>query len=161
MPWKSRIQIKTKDFLSKISKKLKIKKIEPWDSEFNPPWKERAPDKVTPKKCLTCGRCCQIYKSTHIGGSFPEEFVEFETHCDKWMDKFIAAGIMTSNNLGELEVSQKIKDLGIEPLHNPKKPSEPALHKWVDRGLCQFCHPHTGCILPRKERPDICNRFMC
>ncbi|MDO8941674.1 MAG: hypothetical protein Q7U75_00745, partial [Desulfobacterales bacterium] len=36
-----------------------------------------------------------------------------------------------------------------------------ALPSWVDTERCQYCHPVTGCIVPRGSRPAVCREYRC
>ena len=59
---------------------------------------------------------------------------------------------------------------GVEPLHDPRVSHLPtpegdgyraSLPFWVDVRKCQFCHPDTGCLLPREFRAPICGEWVC
>jgi hypothetical protein len=58
----------------------------------------------------------------------------------------------------------------VEPLHDPRLSHRPdaagdvyrtSLPEWVDTRKCQFCHPESGCLLPRRYRAPICGEWVC
>ena len=59
---------------------------------------------------------------------------------------------------------------GVTPLHDPRLSHRPdalgveyraSLPAWVDTRKCAFCHPDTGCLLPRESRAPICREWVC
>lgn len=111
----------------------------------------------TPIRCTTCGQCCKIYLPSSHGGSFPEKHVSYQDHCLNWLDKFTEAGVLEITPEGKIVPTEKV---GIEPLHDPLNP-ESKRFPWVDPTRCQFCHPVTGCLIPREKRPPLCRSFVC
>jgi Fe-S-cluster containining protein len=110
----------------------------------------------TPLKCLSCGGCCRIYRPSSQGGAFPDHLVSLEEHAINWLHKFVDAGVLNINKDGKI-VTGKV---GIEPLHDPLNTISKKFD-WVDVERCQFCHPKTGCMIPRNKRPELCRSFVC
>ena len=61
-------------------------------------------------------------------------------------------------------------EAGVVPLHDPRVSHRPdavgtayraALPAWIDVRKCAFCHPETGCLLPREYRAPICREWVC
>lgn len=98
--------------------------------------------------CSECGgECCRIYYPDNIPPG-----VWFEDWCEQWENLFNDCGI------------------DIPPLHNPLESHfcgeggneyRDSLPDWVDIYKCQYCHPETGCLIPRFQRPNICLFYSC
>jgi hypothetical protein len=115
--------------------------------------------------CSECGGlCCCLYLANDEDGAYigegwlPEQI-------DAWLDRFVASGALAAGN-GVYAAGAA----GVEPLHDPRLSHLPTpagaayratLPAWVDVRKCQFCHPETGCLLPREYRAPICREYVC
>ncbi len=115
--------------------------------------------------CNSCGGlCCALYLAHDENGDYAGEGW-LPQYIDDWMWRFVASGA--------LDVSQdgyRAGAAGVEPLHDPRLSHLPTpqgaayretLPAWVDVRKCQFCHPDTGCLLPRKFRAPLCREYVC
>lgn len=115
--------------------------------------------------CHECGGlCCCLYlahdeNGAYIGDGWLPDYV------DLWTRRLAESGALAFE--GERMVAG---DAGIEPLHDPRLSHLPTpagaayratLPGWVDVRKCQFCHPETGCLLPRGARALICREWVC
>lgn len=115
--------------------------------------------------CNECGGlCCALYlahdeEGRYIGAGWLEEYIGV------WLERLEASGalVVTPDSL-EPGVA------GVEPLHDPRLSHLPTpegeayratLAPWVDVRKCSFCHPETGCLLPREHRAPLCNEWVC
>jgi hypothetical protein len=115
--------------------------------------------------CAECGGvCCWLYLAHDENGEFiGEEWLP--DYIDLWLGRFVDSGALVRD--GDRYVAGPA---GIEPLHDPRQSYPPtaegeayraSLPGWVDTRMCQFCHPDTGCILPRDHRAPICREWRC
>lgn len=115
--------------------------------------------------CNDCGGlCCCLYLANDEDGNYVGE---------GWLPEYIALWEQRLTDSGALRVtpeSYESGEAGVAPLHDPRKSHNPApegdayrasLPVWVDVRKCVFCHPDTGCILPRHYRATICNEWVC
>lgn len=115
--------------------------------------------------CNECGGlCCALYLAhdehgEYVGEGWLPEYI------DLWIGRFIASGA-----LGESAGDYGAGVAGVEPLHDPRMSHLPSpegeayrssLPAWVDTRKCQFCHPQSGCMLPRQFRAPICGEYVC
>ena len=115
--------------------------------------------------CNECGGlCCALYLAhdadgTYEGEGWLPEYIEL------WLERLSASGALIVDG-PHLRAGRP----GIEPLHDPRLSHLPtpegtayraSLPPWVDVRKCQFCHPDTGCLLPRGFRAPICNEWVC
>lgn len=115
--------------------------------------------------CNECGGlCCALYLAhdedgRYIGDGWLPEYIEV------WTWRFVASGALDVSKDG-----YRPGAAGVEPLHDPRISHSPtpegeayraSLPAWVDVRLCQFCHPESGCMLPRKFRAPICGDYVC
>lgn len=123
-------------------------------------------DRDNPDLCGPCGGlCCAIYLAhdedgAYIGdGWLPAQIAE-------WTERFIGSGAARLAENGTMTAGPA----GIEPLHDPRLSHLPtpegesyraSLPSWVDVRKCQFCHPDSGCMLPREHRAPICGEWVC
>ena len=128
------------------------------------------PPAVTPAEedfalCNECGGlCCAIYiahdeDGTFIGDDWLPEYIAV------WEERLVGSGALCVTPEGyEAGVA------GVTPLHDPRVSHRPdstgaayraALPEWVDTRKCAFCHPDTGCLLPREYRAPICREWVC
>ncbi len=115
--------------------------------------------------CRECGGlCCCLYLAHDENG----EYIG-----DGWLPEYVDVWIQRLKASGALKVEGPVHtagEAGVEPLHDPRLSHRPdaigaayraTLPAWVDARKCQFCHPETGCLLPREFRTDICNGYRC
>ena len=115
--------------------------------------------------CHECGGlCCCIYLANDEDGAYAGE---------GWLPEYIALWQQRLVDSGALRVtadSYRAGEAGVEPLHDPRLSHLPTprgeqyratLPTWVDVRKCQFCHPDTGCLLPRRYRAPICGEWVC
>jgi hypothetical protein len=115
--------------------------------------------------CNECGGlCCCLYlahdeNDVYIGEGWLPDYIEL------WFERLVASGALRRE--GDEYVAGVA---GVAPLHDPRRSHRAdevgaayraALPEWVDVRKCQFCHPDTGCLLPREYRADICNEWTC
>lgn len=115
--------------------------------------------------CNSCGGlCCALYlahdeNGDYIGDDWLPEYI------DLWLERLVASGALALD--GDAYTAGVP---GIAPLHDPRRSHLPtpegaeyraALPDWVDPRKCQFCHPDTGCLLPREYRAPICREYVC
>lgn len=115
--------------------------------------------------CHECGGlCCALYLAhdeygDYIGGDWLPEYI------DLWIGRLV-----TSGALYVTDDEYCAGPAGVEPLHDPRRSHLPTpegaayralLPTWVDTRKCQFCHPDTGCLLPREFRAPICRDYVC
>lgn len=116
--------------------------------------------------CNECGGlCCALYLAhdedgAYIGEGWLEEYI------DLWIERLKDSGALAFDADGRMVAGAA----GIEPLHDPRLSHRPdatgeayraTLPGWVDVRKCQFCHPETGCLLPRESRATICGEWVC
>jgi hypothetical protein len=115
--------------------------------------------------CADCGGlCCCLYLAHDENGDYIGE---------GWLPDYIAVWTERLCGSGALRVTDTVYEAGpagVPPLHDPRLSHLPtpdgaayrsALPEWVDTRRCQFCHPETGCLLPRDYRADICREYVC
>jgi hypothetical protein len=115
--------------------------------------------------CHECGGlCCAIYLAQDENG----EYVG-----DGWLPEYITTWEHRLSASGALRVTPdayEAGDAGVAPLHDPRLSHRPdavgeayraTLPDWVDVRKCAFCHPDTGCLLPRHYRAPICREWVC
>jgi hypothetical protein len=115
--------------------------------------------------CSRCGGlCCCLYLAIDEDG----EYVG-----DDWLPQYVGLWLQRLTESGALVASDTAYgagEAGVEPLHDPRLSSlrtpegqayRATLPEWVDVTKCQFCHPETGCLLPRERRAPICNEWVC
>jgi hypothetical protein len=91
--------------------------------------------------CHECGGlCCCLYlahdeNGHYIGDGWLPDYI------DLWLGRLSASGALT--------VTDSAHEAGA------------TLPEWVDTRKCQFCHPDTGCLLPRRFRAPICGQYRC
>ena len=115
--------------------------------------------------CNECGGlCCAIYLAYDEDGGYIGE---------GWLPEYIALWEERLVGCGALNVTHDAYEAGIAgvtPLHDPRVSHRPdatgaayreALPAWVDTRKCAFCHPDTGCLLPRVFRAPICREWVC
>jgi hypothetical protein len=120
---------------------------------------------VDPDLCSRCGGlCCRLYLAIDEDGAYIGE---------GWLPDYIGLWLQRLIESGALRVEPGVYgagEAGIAPLHDPRLSHLPTadgatyratLPEWVDVTKCQFCHPDTGCLLPRERRADICGEFVC
>lgn len=115
--------------------------------------------------CNECGGlCCALYLAhdedgAYIGEDWLPPYIEL------WLERLSASGALVVH-----EDRLAVGRAGIEPLHDPRRSFMPtpegeayraSLPAWVDVRKCQFCHPETGCLLPREYRAPLCNEWVC
>lgn len=115
--------------------------------------------------CHECGGlCCCLYlahdeNGAYIGDGWLPEYIEL------WNARLTESGALALQ--GDRMVAG---EAGVEPLHDPLRSHLPtaegeayraSLPDWVDVRKCQFCHPETGCLLPRDARAPICRDWVC
>jgi len=115
--------------------------------------------------CNACGGlCCALYlahdeNGDYIGEGWLPDYIEL------WIERLVASGALAIDD-GILRAGAA----GVEPLHDPRISHQPTeegaayratLPAWVDTRKCQFCHPDTGCLLPRDYRASICGEYVC
>ena len=114
-------------------------------------------DRDMPDLCGECGGlCCALYLAhdedgVYIGEGWLPDYIEL------WTGRLVASGALAL-------------EAGVPPLHDPRLSHRPdadgeayraTLPEWVDVRKCQFCHPVTGCLLPRRYRAPICGEWIC
>lgn len=86
-------------------------------------------------------------------------------YIELWLGRLVASGALVVT-----ETEYRAGEAGVEPLHDPRLSHAPTregeayratLLAWVDVRRCQFCHPDTGCLLPRRYRSPVCNEWVC
>jgi len=115
--------------------------------------------------CHECGGlCCCIYLANDENGAYAG---------DGWLPEYVALWQERLVGSGALRVTAdryEAGEAGVEPLHDPRLSHLPTLEgeayraslpTWVDVRKCQFCHPDTGCLLPREYRAPICGEWVC
>ncbi len=115
--------------------------------------------------CEECGGlCCCLYLANDENGTYTGE---------GWLPQYIEhwIGLLTASGALEADGDRYAAGAaGIEPLHDPRISYLPTpegeayratLPDWVDVRKCQFCHPETGCLLPRAFRAPICGTYVC
>jgi hypothetical protein len=115
--------------------------------------------------CGRCGGlCCCLYLAVDEDGAYIGE---------GWLDDYIELWLARLTASGALEASgtaYRAGQAGVTPLHDPRishlrtpdgEAYRATLPAWVDVTKCQFCHPETGCLLPRQYRAPICNEWVC
>jgi hypothetical protein len=115
--------------------------------------------------CRDCGGlCCCLYLAhdedgVYIGAEWLPEYIEH------WTRLLTASGALVADG-GRYGAGPA----GVEPLHDPRishlrtpegEAYRATLPDWVDVRKCQFCHPETGCLLPREYRAPICGSYVC
>ncbi len=124
-----------------------------------------------PALCHECGGlCCALYlahdeNGEYIGEGWLPEYIEL------WLERFVASGaLVATSGQGLTQSAYAAGAAGVEPLHDPRLSHQPTpegaayratLPAWVDTRKCQFCHPETGCLLPREYRAPICGEYRC
>lgn len=116
--------------------------------------------------CHECGGlCCMLYLAYDEDGAY----------CgDAWLPEYVALWIGRLTESGALRIDASGAMLagpaGVEPQHDPRVSTLPtpegaayraSLPGWIDPRKCQFCHPDTGCLLPRRYRAAICGEWVC
>jgi hypothetical protein len=115
--------------------------------------------------CNECGGlCCAIYLAHDEDGGYIG---------DGWLPDYIALWEERLIGSGALRVTPGAYEsgaAGVTPLHDPRISQLPdevgaayraTLPAWVDTRKCSFCHPETGCLLPREFRAPICRVWIC
>lgn len=115
--------------------------------------------------CNECGGlCCAIYLAQDEEGAYVG---------DGWLPEYIALWEQRLSESGALRVTPDAYEAGVAgvvPLHDARVSHRPdavgeayrqALPEWVDVRKCAFCHPETGCLLPRPYRAPICREWVC
>jgi hypothetical protein len=115
--------------------------------------------------CNKCGGlCCAIYLAHDEDGGYIGE---------GWLPEYIALWETRLVESGALRVTPDAYEAGVAgvmPLHDPRVSYRPdaagaayraQLPAWVDPRKCAFCHPDTGCLLPREFRAPICREWVC
>jgi hypothetical protein len=115
--------------------------------------------------CNECGGlCCAIYIAHDENGAYIGE---------GWLPDYIALWEQRLTDSGALVATAQTYGAGlagVQPLHDPRVSHRPdavgdryrdALPGWVDVRKCAFCHPETGCLLPREFRAPICGEWVC
>ncbi|TLM73176.1 MAG: hypothetical protein FDZ70_07895 [Actinobacteria bacterium] len=123
-------------------------------------------DRDNRELCSACGGlCCAIYLAHDEDGAYIGDGW-LPAQIDEWTRRFVASGAL---RLGPDDVMTP-GAAGVAPLHDPRLSHAPttegaayraALPAWVDTRKCQFCHPDTGCLLPREYRAPICGEWVC
>jgi hypothetical protein len=115
--------------------------------------------------CRDCGGlCCCLYLAHDENGEYIGR---------GWLPDYIDVWLRRLSESGALRVTSttcEAGDAGVRPLHDPRLSHLPTpegaayratLPEWVDVRKCQFCHPETGCLLPRGFRAPICGEYRC
>jgi hypothetical protein len=115
--------------------------------------------------CHECGGlCCCLYLAHDEDGDYIGEGW-LPDYIDLWTERLTVSGALVSSDAGMVAGVA-----GVEPLHDPRLSHLPTpegdayratLQPWVDVRKCQFCHPDSGCLLPREYRADICRDYVC
>lgn len=116
--------------------------------------------------CGTCGGlCCALYLAHDENGAYAGEDW-LPAYIDMWTERLTASGALALADDGRMVAGVA----GVTPLHDPRVSHRPdatgeayraGLPEWVDVRKCQFCHPDTGCLLPRAFRAPICGEWVC
>lgn len=116
--------------------------------------------------CGECGGlCCALYLAhdedgQYVGEGWLPDYIEL------WTERLTTSGALAIDADGRMTAGEA----GVEPLHDPRLSHRPdaageayraTLPEWVDVRKCQFCHPDTGCLLPRRFRAPICGEWVC
>ena len=115
--------------------------------------------------CHECGGlCCMLFLATDEDGRYVGE---------GWLPEYVALWEQRLSASGALRVTEQgyeAGEAGVPPLHDARLSSLPTpageayratLPEWIDPRKCVFCHPDTGCLLPRAHRASICNEWVC
>lgn len=115
--------------------------------------------------CHACGGlCCMLYLALDENGEYAGE-QWLPDYIDLWLERLSASGALRVS-ADALHAGEP----GVEPLHDPRVSHQPtpegeayraSLPAWVDVRKCVFCHPETGCLIPREYRAPICNEWTC
>jgi hypothetical protein len=118
-----------------------------------------------PALCGECGGlCCCLYLAHDENGHYIGEGW-LPAYIELWIERFVASGA-----LAVTATTCEAGEAAVRPLHDPRLSHLPTsegaayratLPEWVDVRKCQFCHPHTGCLLPRANRAPICGTYTC
>jgi hypothetical protein len=115
--------------------------------------------------CNACGGlCCCLYlaqdeNGAYIGQGWLPDYITL------WEERLVASGALRVTDDGYTAGAA-----GVEPLHDARQSHLPSpdgdeyratLPEWVDTRKCVFCHPDTGCLLPRQFRAPICREWIC
>lgn len=115
--------------------------------------------------CNDCGGlCCALFLAhdedgAYIGGGWLPDYIA------QWERRLVDSGALMVDDLG-----YHAGRPGIEPLHDPRvshladdrgERYRASLPEWVDVRKCVFCHPDTGCLIPRSDRAPICREYVC
>lgn len=116
--------------------------------------------------CNECGGlCCMLYLAVDEDGAYTGDGW-LPDYIDLWIERLTASGALRVAEDGRMAAG----GAGIEPLHDPRISSRQdatgeayraQLPDWIDVRKCQFCHPDTGCLLPRRYRATICGEWVC
>jgi hypothetical protein len=125
----------------------------------------RSPSEENFELCNECGGlCCCLYLANDEDGAYIG---------DGWLPEYVALWEQRLTESGALRVTPEgyeAGEAGINPLHDPRLSHRPdaeaaayraSLPGWVDVRKCAFCHPDTGCLLPRDYRAAICREWVC
>ena len=115
--------------------------------------------------CHACGGlCCALYLAHDADGDY-EGAEWLPDYIELWIERLSASGALVVEG-----ARMRAGAAGVEPLHDPRLSHQftpegaayrASLPLWVDVRKCQFCHPETGCLLPREYRALICNGWVC
>jgi hypothetical protein len=115
--------------------------------------------------CNACGGlCCALFLAHDEDGAYIGEGW-LAAYIAEWEQRLIASGALRVTPDAYLP-----GEAGVEPLHDPRQSHLPTaegaayratLPSWVDTRKCVFCHPQTGCLLPRGYRAPLCNEWTC
>ena len=115
--------------------------------------------------CHRCGGlCCALYLAHDENGEYIGEGW-LPRYIDLWVERLMASGALVM-----VDSAFVAGEAGVAPLHDPRLSHLPTaegaayratLPEWVDTRKCQFCHPDTGCLLPREHRAPICGEYVC
>ena len=115
--------------------------------------------------CAECGGlCCALYlahdeNGEYIGDGWLPDYIAL------WEERLVASGALRVES-----GAYAPGDAGVQPLHDPRMSHLPTpegdayragLPAWVDVRKCVFCHPDSGCLLPRANRAAICGEWVC
>jgi hypothetical protein len=115
--------------------------------------------------CNACGGlCCALFlahdeEGAYIGDAWLPAYVA------EWEERLVASGALRVTPDAYLA-----GEAGVAPLHDARRSYRPTaegaeyratLPAWVDTRKCVFCHPRTGCLLPRRYRAPLCNEWTC
>jgi hypothetical protein len=123
-------------------------------------------DRDESELCSECGGlCCALYLAHDEDGAYiGEEWLP--DYVDLWTGRLVASGALAIDADGAMVAGEA----GVLPLHDPRISYRPdaegeayraTLPGWVDVRKCQFCHPDSGCLLPRRYRAPICREWIC